>query len=171
MPNGRVTGYDPSTGRLSFVVKPVFTGLNRLSIAIAGKGTRTYAGKQGQGLFVDAAGSTFVMPSAATVGGVGILVAGSKSSIVVTTASDATEAAASQVEVFYGPVGSEPGSSGLVACGTSRAATVGVTIPAGTWTLFVRFTSPSGIRDCGCHGIQRHGVHRNRNVGLWDDGF
>ena len=150
MPNGRVTGYDPSTSRLSFVVKPETAGLNRLYVAIAGNGTRTYAGQGDQGLFVDSAGSTFVMPSAATVGGVGILVAGSESSIVVTTASDATDA---QVEVFYGPVGSGPVGSEPVASGTLTAATlvrgsatVGVTIPAGTWTLFVRFTSPSGIR-------------------------
>ena len=54
MPNGRVTGYDPSTGRLSFVVKPDVAGLNRLSVTIAGNGTRTYAGKSGQGLFVRA---------------------------------------------------------------------------------------------------------------------
>ena len=39
MPNGRVTGYDPSTGRLSFVVKPDVSGLNRLSVTIVGNGT------------------------------------------------------------------------------------------------------------------------------------
>ena len=150
MPNCRVTGYDHATGQLSFVAKPDIAGLNRLSVAIAGTGTRTYAGKGGQGLFVDAAGSsTFVMPDAATVES-GILVAGSESSIVVNTGT-ATNAI---VDVFYGPTGptapTGPSVDGLVICGTGTltlgTATVRVTIPSGTWRLFARVTSPSGIR-------------------------
>ncbi|NDC40432.1 MAG: hypothetical protein EBZ77_02620 [Chitinophagia bacterium] len=102
------------------------------------------------GLGVDAAGlsaPTFAMPTAFTFSPTTGFVEGTAATMTIATTGAST--ASASVAVFYAASAGLSSTAGLVACGTgtlvSNAASVSVTIAPGTWYVYIRVTSPSGI--------------------------
>ena len=146
--NCQKTSYDATTGALVFSVTPTTAGLNSLYVRARGV-TLAYAGLVSpvgltppapQGFFVDAAGTkTYAMPTAFTYSAT--LVGEVPGTMAISTTGSSADRA--RITVYYGPAGSyatECGSGFL----ESGQASVGVTIPTGTWSVFVRIASPNG---------------------------
>ena len=69
--NCSVTNYTPVSGTVTFTATPTVSGMNTLYVKITAplasstqSTTLSYLGISGQGFFIDAAGSTYTMPSA-----------------------------------------------------------------------------------------------------------
>ena len=143
--------YVAETGVVSFTPTPSVSGLNTMYVKIAGVASLvSYAGSSDQGLFVDASGSTYTMPTSFTYAPTTGLVDSVASIITITTTG--ASAASAPIRVYYGASSGLTGlttSAGLTQCGAgtlvSNSASVSVTLPSGTWYVYVRATSPSTI--------------------------
>jgi hypothetical protein len=103
------------------------------------------------GLGVDAAGlsaPTFAMPTSFTFSPTTGYVDGTSATMTIAT-SGGSSSTSVPIAVFYASSAGLTSAAGLVACGTgslvSNAATVSVTIAPGTWYVYIRVTSPSGV--------------------------
>jgi hypothetical protein len=152
--NGTVTHYNNTSGVVTFTVTPTVTGLNALYVKVSApvtgstqSTTLAFFGASGQGFFVDASGSTYTMPSSFTFSPTSGYVDGTAATMTIATTGASSTSA--PIAVFYAASAGLTSAAGLVACGTgshvSNAATVSVTIAPGTWYVYVRVTSPSGI--------------------------
>jgi hypothetical protein len=144
--NCTVGGYDQVTGVVTFTVTPSVSGMNTLYVKLAGiSAAVAYTGSSGQGFFVDASGSTYTMPTSFTyTPTTGYVDSVATSMAITTTGASVTSAT---IAVLYGAAAGL--TTGLMQCGTgtlaSNAASVSVTIPQGTWYVYIKVTSPLGV--------------------------
>jgi hypothetical protein len=148
--NCTVTAY--SAGLVTFTATPTVSGLNVLYVKVTVPGseqstTLSYVGSNGQGYFVDAVGSTYTMPTSFTYSPTTLYLVGGTATIKITTTG--ASATSASIAVLYSATAGLTSVASLTSIGTgsllSNSATVGVPIPTGTWYLYMRVTSPSGI--------------------------
>ena len=151
--NCTVTAYNPTSGLVTFTATPTQSGMCSVYAVVAAPvtgstqtATLAYTGPTTQGFFVDATGSNYTMPTSFTYTAAGSFVDGNPTTMTVTATG--ASATAAPVAVFYGASAGILTTALLTQCGTgtlaSGAATVTVAIPAGTWYVYIRVTSPMG---------------------------
>ena len=152
--NCTVTNYNTSNGVVSFTAKPTVSGMCMLyaiiTAPITGSAQTTslvYTGATSQGFFVDVPSSTYTMPTSFTYSPTNTYVDVTPSNMTVTTSG--ASSATAPIFVYYGASANVTTLSGLTACGSgtlaSNSATISVTIPSGTWYVYVTVTSPLGV--------------------------
>lgn len=116
---------------------------NRVLSTSERQGVESYLGAKWGITVANAIAQSYTMPTSFTYSPTTGYVDGIAATMTITTTGASTSAA--PVAVFYSATA---GISGLTQCGTgtltSNSASISVTIPAGTWYIYIRVTSPSG---------------------------
>ena len=152
--NCTVTNYNTSNGVVSFTAKPTVSGMCMLyaiiTAPITGSTQTTslvYTGATSQGFFVDVSSSTYTMPTSFTSYTPGSGYVDGNPTVMTVNTSGASSATA-PIVVYYGASSGATTLSGLTLCGSgnlvSNSASVTVSIPTGTWYIYIRVTSALG---------------------------
>jgi hypothetical protein len=147
--------YDPSpgAGTVTFTVTPSVSGLHTLYVKVAGVASAvSYAGSFGQGLFVDGTlGKPYMMPTSFTYSFTTGPVDSVATRIGITTTGASGPGA--QMSLLYDAspdMADLTKSAGLKKFGTATmennsASTPYAKLPSGTWYVYARVASPSGV--------------------------
>ena len=142
-----VTAYDKTSGTVTFTATLTETGVNKLYIRLTAPlagltHTTTLSADASYSYFVDAAGSTYSMPTSLSLSPTSVVEA-APTTLTLTTIG-ATHAVSAPIALFYT---TQAGTTAQLGAGTlagNTATVAGVSLPLGTWTLALRVTSPLG---------------------------